>query len=296
MSHLDRVDLDGVELEYELRGAGDAVVLVHAGVCADFFEPLREEPALADRHRLLRYHRVGYAGSGSVDGSVSIADQAAHCGVLMRHLGVGRAHVVGHSSSAMIALQLALDAPDLVHTLALLDAARPAPRTDLQEAFVETVVQVAVRQYRTGDKAGAVDAWMRGVCGPDYASSLEKTLPGAFEQAVDDADACFGQELPAVQAWAFSREDASRVVQPASSSWGNEATRSSASGQSCCSPGCPRPNASPSQARPTSSRWRTPARWRRASPPSSPVTRCRADAHPWRSRGFARDASRAATA
>jgi pimeloyl-ACP methyl ester carboxylesterase len=40
----------------------------------------------------------------------------------------------------MIALQLALDAPDLVHTLALLDAARPAPRTDLQEAFVETVV------------------------------------------------------------------------------------------------------------------------------------------------------------
>jgi pimeloyl-ACP methyl ester carboxylesterase len=95
MSHLDRVDLDGVELEYELRGAGDAVVLVHAGVCADFFEPLREEePALADRHRLLRYHRVGYAGSGSVDGSVSIADQAAHCGVLMRHLGVGRAHVV----------------------------------------------------------------------------------------------------------------------------------------------------------------------------------------------------------
>lgn len=215
MSHLDRVDLDGVELEYELRGAGDAVVLVHAGVCADFFEPLREEPALADRHRLLRYHRVGYAGSGSVDGSVSIADQAAHCGVLMRHLGVGRAHVVGHSSSAMIALQLALDAPDLVHTLALLDAARPAPRTDLQEAFVETVVQVAVRQYRTGDKAGAVDAWMRGVCGPDYASSLEKTLPGAFEQAVADADAFFGQELPAVQAWAFSREDASRVVQPA---------------------------------------------------------------------------------
>jgi pimeloyl-ACP methyl ester carboxylesterase len=45
--------------------------------------------------------------------------------------------------------------------------------------------------------------------------SLEKTLPGAFEQAVADADAFFGQELPAVQAWAFSREDASRVVQPA---------------------------------------------------------------------------------
>jgi pimeloyl-ACP methyl ester carboxylesterase len=41
----------------------------------------------------------------------------------MRHLGIERAHVVGHSSSAIMALQLALDAPDRVLSLALLEPA-----------------------------------------------------------------------------------------------------------------------------------------------------------------------------
>jgi pimeloyl-ACP methyl ester carboxylesterase len=32
--------------------------------------------------------------------------------LLLHHLGIERAHIVGHASSAMMALQLALDAPD----------------------------------------------------------------------------------------------------------------------------------------------------------------------------------------
>lgn len=39
--------------------------------------------------------------------------------------------------------------------------------------------------------------------------------PGRFEQAMADADTFFGQELPAVQEWSFTPEDAGRVVQPA---------------------------------------------------------------------------------
>ncbi len=35
-----RARVDGVELEYEVLGAGDPVVLIHAGVCADWFAPL----------------------------------------------------------------------------------------------------------------------------------------------------------------------------------------------------------------------------------------------------------------
>jgi pimeloyl-ACP methyl ester carboxylesterase len=134
---MDRAALEDIELEYEIRGAGEPVVLMHAGVCADFFKPLVEEPALTDQYRLVRYHRVGYAGSSRLVGAVSIAQQAAHCRSLMRHLGIERAHIVGHSSSAMMALQLALDAPDAVQTLALLDAARPAPPSGSCFPFVE---------------------------------------------------------------------------------------------------------------------------------------------------------------
>ena len=54
---MERALVDGVELEYETRGAGEPVVLAHAGVCADWFAPLTQEPALRDRYRLVRYHR-----------------------------------------------------------------------------------------------------------------------------------------------------------------------------------------------------------------------------------------------
>ena len=89
--HLDGAVLEGVELAYEVRGAGEPVVLVHAGIFAGWFTPLVEEPALTDRYRVLSYYRIGYAGSSRVAGPVSIAQQAAHCRSLMRHLGIERA-------------------------------------------------------------------------------------------------------------------------------------------------------------------------------------------------------------
>src|SRR5262245_24721847 len=113
-SAMNRAVLDGIELEYEVRGAGEPVVLVHAGVLAGWFSPLMDEPALSRRYRLVRYHRIGYAGSSRIAGSVSLGDQARHLQALARHLGIERAHFVGHSSSGNIVLQAALDTPHLV--------------------------------------------------------------------------------------------------------------------------------------------------------------------------------------
>jgi pimeloyl-ACP methyl ester carboxylesterase len=213
-SRMERAVVDGLELEYELRGSGEPVVLIHWGLCAAWAAPLMDEPALADRHRLLGYHRAGFAGSSRIEGDVSIGDHAAHCALLMRRLGIETAHVVGHSSSADIALQMAVDFPDAVRTLAILEPARPTPSTDEQARFVRDVVGPAVQRYRAGDRPGAVDAWARGVFGPDHRAALEQGLPGGLEQAVADADAFFTQELPALQRWAFTQQDAARITQP----------------------------------------------------------------------------------
>jgi pimeloyl-ACP methyl ester carboxylesterase len=168
-----------------------------------------------DRYRLLSYHRAGFAGSDRIEGPVSIGDHAAHCALLMRQLGIERAHIVGHSSSADIALQLALDFPDAVHTLGLMEPARPFPPTEEAAEFARDVVGPAVQRYRAGDKVAAVDAWARGVFGPDYRGALERGLPGVFDQCVADADVFFAQEMPAVQQWSFTAQDAGRITQPA---------------------------------------------------------------------------------
>jgi pimeloyl-ACP methyl ester carboxylesterase len=210
-----RARVDGIELEYEVRGSGEPLVLIHAGVCAGFFRPLMEQPALTSRYTILRYHRPGYAASDRWPGELAFARQAAQCRGLMRHVGMSRAHVAGHSSSASMALQLALDDPDAVQSLALLEPARPAEPTALHEEMLRTVLRPAVERYRAGDPAGAVETWMRGLCGPDYRAALEPVLPDAFDRAVADADTFFAQELPAVQAWSFGPDEAARVVQPA---------------------------------------------------------------------------------
>jgi len=202
-----RAPINGIELEYETRGSGDPVVLIHGGVFAGWFADLVGEPALAGRYRLIRYHRAGYAGSDRVDGPVSIGDQAAHCRALLDHLGIGRAHVVGHSSGATIALQLALDHPGAVRSLALLETALLAVPSGPFAAD-------AMQRYRAGDRAAAVDTWMRGVAGADYRAAVERVLPGAFDRAVADADTFFGQELPAVREWSFGPPEAARVTQP----------------------------------------------------------------------------------
>jgi len=213
---MDRAILQDIELDYEVRGAGEPVVLVHAGVCADWFKQFLDEPALADRYRLLSYHRPGYANSGQPSGPVSIAQQAVYCRLMMQHVGIDRAHIVGHSNGGMIALQMALDYPDAVQSLVLLESARPgAGDAPGEEAFLATVAQPALRHYAAGDHAAAVEAWMIGTCGPDYRAALEQRLPpGAFAQAVADADTFFGNDLPGVRAWTLTREDAARITQP----------------------------------------------------------------------------------
>jgi pimeloyl-ACP methyl ester carboxylesterase len=211
----ERAAVDGIELKYELRGSGEPVVLIHWGVSATWAEPLLGEPALTDHYQLLNYHRAGFGDSSAIEGPVTMADHAEHCRLLTVHLGIERAHVVGHSSSVAVALQLALDAPEAVHTVVSMDAARPAPQTEVQAAFRQEFVEPAIERYRAGDKEGAVDTFFRGVFGPSYRVQLEQGLPGGFDQAVSDADAFFTQELPALwQHWSFTEEDARRITQP----------------------------------------------------------------------------------
>ena len=111
-----------------------------------------------------------------------MAEQAEHCRLLMRHVGIERAHIVGHSSSAAIALQLALDRPDVVHTLVLMDPARTTPQTEVQAAFVRDVVESAVERYRTGDKAGAIDIFFQGGVLRSPSARVSAVLPASLSR------------------------------------------------------------------------------------------------------------------
>jgi pimeloyl-ACP methyl ester carboxylesterase len=206
-----RLTVDGVNLGYATSGSGAPVVLIHGALIADPFHPLLAEPDLAGRHLFVTYHRRGYMDSGTSTSSVSIAHQAADCHALLRHLGIARAHVVGHSYGGSIALQLALDAPDLAQSLVLLE---PAILLGAHGQAYREGLQQATERYLAGDVRGTVDSFMRARFGDGYRDFLDRSLPGAFDQALADAGATFRQDLPALPEWRFGEAEARRIQQP----------------------------------------------------------------------------------
>ena len=202
-----RAPVAGTALEYRVQGSGDAVVLVHGGVFGSWFEPLMREPALANRFSLLTYHRAGYGGS-SRGADNSIASQAAQLGALLRHVHAGPAHVVGHSSGALIALQLALDDPQSVQSLTLLEPALSVA------APPANGITSALELYRRGDKPAAIETFLDAVAGPDSLETLGLVLPDATAEALAASDTFFTQELPAVRAWSFTDRQADRLRIP----------------------------------------------------------------------------------
>ena len=205
--------VNGVKLEYDVTGQGEPVLLI-SPVLADGFLPLLSEPSLAHGYRLITYHKRGWAGSTHTVPPVSVGDHAADAAALLAHLGVRRAHIVGHSSGAAVAAQLALLQPDIVHTLALLELSLlsvPGAAGFMKKAGP------AFEAYAAGDHETALAVFMSAVSGLEWNACrtvLDSRVPGAVTAAIKDADTFFGVELPGLSAWTFGAAEARRISQP----------------------------------------------------------------------------------
>lgn len=212
--------VNGVELEYEATGTGPPVLLI-SPVLADGFLPLVAEPSLNERYQLIRYHKRGWVGSTHPSTPVSVADHAADAAALLGHLGITRAHVVGHSSGAAVAAQLALDEPDRVATLALLELSIFTVPSG--QSFLEAAAPV-LQAYASGDHEGALSMFLSAVSGLDWPACqalLDERVPGAVPQAIKDADTFFDVELPGLIQWPFGTEQAQAIRQPVLSMLGS---------------------------------------------------------------------------
>jgi pimeloyl-ACP methyl ester carboxylesterase len=210
---MDRAKVNGVELEYEVRGAGEPVLFIDM-LIADCFVPLLPEPALAHSFQLIRYHKRGWVGSTHTPPPVSIGAHAADAAALLEHLGVRRAHIAGHSTGASIGAQLALDHPEKVHTLTLLEPTLVS--LPLGEAFLKAAGPV-FEAYVSGDHPGAFAMFVAAASGLEWErcrALLEERIPGVITQSIKDADTFFGVELPALTEWTFGPEQAAAIRGP----------------------------------------------------------------------------------
>jgi proline iminopeptidase len=116
-----KIEVDGVQLAYHVAGNGP-VCVAHPGGPGVHYQYLRM--AELEKHLTMVYvEPVGTGGSDlQPDGDYNIEKYAAYSAALIEALGTGPAFFLGHSHGGFVALQLALDHPDLLAGIIVYDS------------------------------------------------------------------------------------------------------------------------------------------------------------------------------
>jgi pimeloyl-ACP methyl ester carboxylesterase len=116
--------------------------------------------------------------------------------------------VVGHSFGGCVALQFALDFPEVVHSLALLEPALMVGAS--AQAYRESLVR-GVQRFREAGAAVVADEFLKARW-PGYRSALDQMLPEGFAQAVTNAWATFELDIGLLD-WHFGEAETRRITQ-----------------------------------------------------------------------------------
>jgi len=122
----DYADSNGVKIHYASLGTGPLVVMIHG--FPDYWYTWRHQmEGLADRFQVVAIDQRGYnlsdkpKGVENYDVRLLIADVMA----VVRHLGKQSAIIVGHDWGGIVSWQLAMNAPQFVEKLVILNLPHP---------------------------------------------------------------------------------------------------------------------------------------------------------------------------
>jgi pimeloyl-ACP methyl ester carboxylesterase len=115
-------DLSGARIWYRVAGTGDPVVLLHGGL-TDTRDFVGNLDALASDFQLFMPERRGHGHSPDVVGPLSVGMMADDMVEFIHKVVGGRAHVVGYSVGASVAMYVALNRPDLIRRLVAISGA-----------------------------------------------------------------------------------------------------------------------------------------------------------------------------
>jgi pimeloyl-ACP methyl ester carboxylesterase len=227
---MDRATVNGVRLDYQVTGSGDPILLVGNGPIADSFAPLESETALTEEWRLIRYRQRGQSDEGRHAAMVTFEEHAADADALLQHLDAPGAHVVGHSTGAAIALELALLRPDAVRSLVLLEPPLPSA-PGAADFFARAEPSIAA--CAAGDRAGAMAEFLSLASGLEWErcrAVIDRGVPGGVERAIAYAPVFFESYLPALSRWRFGADQAAGIGLPVLSVTGARTDRFFAEG------------------------------------------------------------------
>src|SRR5215210_4828936 len=105
-------EINGLHLYYEVRGVGGTpLVLLHGGVMTIELTYASLLPVLTGRHRVIGVDFQAHGRTADIDRDLTYANLASDVVGVLDHLGIERAHVIGHSMGGGTALELGVNHP-----------------------------------------------------------------------------------------------------------------------------------------------------------------------------------------
>ncbi|HXG36281.1 MAG TPA: alpha/beta hydrolase, partial [Dehalococcoidia bacterium] len=130
-SKLHFIDIDGVRTRYYEDGAGTPLLLLHGGEYGSMYSLdswSLNLPALAQRFHVYALDKLG---QGFTDGprnkDYTFEALLAHTLAFMQKVGFSRGCIAGHSRGGFLATCIAMEQPELVEKLIIVDSATASP-------------------------------------------------------------------------------------------------------------------------------------------------------------------------
>lgn len=179
---------DGGTVRAVEAGTGAPLLLIHGvGMRAEAWAP--QIAALSDDCRVIAADMPGHGGSAPLPGQPRLPDYVAWAARVIEALGPGPVSVAGHSMGALIAGGLAVERPDLIRRVALLNGVhRRSP--EARAAVLARAQAIAAgragiedplsRWFGPGDEAvrDRVAGWLREVSPAGYAAAYRAFAEG----------------------------------------------------------------------------------------------------------------------
>ena len=131
--------VNGLQMWYERHGEGRPLVLLHGNLSTIGVDFGGIIPSLAKGRQVIGVEQQAHGHTADIDRPLSIQQWADDTAALLGHLGIERADLFGYSSGSTVALQLAIEQPQLVGKLVLasasyrLDGLHPGLMDNIQE-------------------------------------------------------------------------------------------------------------------------------------------------------------------
>ncbi len=166
---------DGTTLAYDVYGSGPALIYITGASCFRNFGPVRDDAkAFAKEFTVYNYDRRGRGDSGDTL-PFSIAREVEDIEALIDAAG-GNAHLYGHSSGAVLALEAALRIPEKIVNVVMYDPSYV--HDEVEKASYARLSQKVQHLLAEGKNRAAMQTFLQGIGMPRFFVWLLPLMPG----------------------------------------------------------------------------------------------------------------------